>query len=85
MFNYLFDFADLITFTLTYPCSNYGLYMSIPVALCVVKVSGILISLLQMIPFDKITVTIIAADDSDPLNVDDSNVTIATVHVQQQY
>ena len=57
--------------------------MSVPVALCVVKVSGILISLLQMIPFDKITRAIIASDDSDPLNTDDSNDIIATV--QQQY
>ena len=56
--------------------------MNIPVALCVVKVSGILISLLEMIPFDKITLIIIASDDSDPLNVDDSNDTTATVHVQ---
>ena len=51
----------------------------IPVAFPAVKVIGTLISLLLTIPPDIITVAIITLDDSDPLNVDDSNVIIATV------
>ena len=43
------------------------------------KVIGTLISLLLTIPPDIITVAIITPDDSDPLNVDDPNVIIATV------
>ena len=50
-----------------------------PVAVPSVKVIGTLISLLLTIPPDIITVAIITLDDSDPLNVDDPNVIIATV------
>ena len=45
--------------------------------------TGTLISLLITTPPDIITVADITPDDSDPLNVDDSNDIIATV--QQQY
>jgi len=51
----------------------------IPVAVPGVKVIGTLISLLLTIPPDIIMVADITPDDSDPLNVDDSNVIIATV------
>ena len=48
-------------------------------AFSLVKVIGTLISLLLVIPPDIITVTDITPDDSDPLNVDDSNDNIATI------
>ena len=50
-----------------------------PVAFPSVKVIGTVISLLLTIPLDIITVADITPDDSDPLNVDDENVIIATV------
>jgi len=53
--------------------------MYVPVAVPGVKVIGTLISLLLTIPPDIIIATDIILDDSDPLNVDDSNVIIATV------
>ena len=53
--------------------------MTIPVAVSLVKVIDTLISLLLTIPPDIITVTDINPDTSDPLNVDDVNVIIATV------
>ena len=43
------------------------------------KVIGTVISLLLITPLDIITVADITPDDSDPLNVDDENVIIATV------
>ena len=53
--------------------------LAIPAAVPAIKVIGTLISLLLTIPPDIITVAIITPDDSDPLNVDDPNVIIATV------
>ena len=50
-----------------------------PVAFPSVKVIGTVISLLLKIPPDIITVADNTPDDSDPLNVDDENVIIATV------
>ena len=50
-----------------------------PVAFPSVKVIGTVISLLLTIPPDIITVADNTPDDSDPINVDDENVTIATV------
>ena len=41
---------------------------------------GTLITLLLTIPPDIITVADITPDDSVPLNVDDENVIIATIH-----
>jgi len=55
------------------------LMIIIPVAVPGVKVIGTLISLLLTIPPDIIIVADITLDDSVPLNVDDSNVIIATV------
>ena len=43
------------------------------------KVIGTVISLLLTTPPDIITVADITPDDSDPLNIDDENVIIATV------
>ena len=52
--------------------------MYVPVAVPSVKVINTLISLLLTIPPDIITVADITPDNSDPLNVDDVNVIIAT-------
>ena len=52
---------------------------TIPVAVPSVKVIGTVISLLLITPPDIITVADITLDDSDPLNVDDENVIIATI------
>ena len=53
--------------------------MLVPVVFSLVNEIGTLISLLLVIPPDNITVANITPDDSDPLNVDDSNVNIATI------
>ena len=51
----------------------------IPIAVTGVKLTGILISLLLTTPLDIIIVADNIPDDSDPSNVDDENVIIATV------
>ena len=51
----------------------------IPNAVPGVKLTGILISLLLTTPLDIIIVADTIPDDSDPSNVDDENVIIATV------
>ena len=51
----------------------------IPVALPLVKVIDTLTSRLLTIPPNIITVADITPDDSDPLNIDDENIIIATI------
>ena len=70
---------DVEGFLHTFEIMCYKLPLSLPVAVPAVKVIGTLISLLLTIPPDIITVADITPDDSDPLNVDDPNVIIATV------
>ena len=51
----------------------------VPIAVPGVKLTRILISLLLTTPLDIIIVADTIPDDSDPSNVDDENVIIATV------
>ena len=51
----------------------------LPIEVPAVKLTGILISLLLTTPPDIIIVADTIPDDSDPSNVDDENVIIATV------
>ena len=55
------------------------MYPCLPVAVTGVKVIDTLISLLLIIPPGIIIVANITPDDSDPLNVDDSNDIFATI------
>ena len=57
----------------------HSIYVWLPVAVSGLKVIDTLISLLLIIPPDIIIVVDITPDDSDPLNVDDSNDIIATI------